>query len=108
MWIDTKVVTIQTTTILKPTTLQILICSQYFTVLTVYYSSVNFKTVTFQKTSNLLVHRPSLVRALKCLYLFTITFTPALKVVIYLMTDRSEEHTSELQSLRHLVCRLLL
>src|SRR5262245_15123085 len=25
-----------------------------------------------------------------------------------LMRDRSEEHTSELQSLRHLVCRLLL
>src|SRR5437899_4678442 len=24
------------------------------------------------------------------------------------MSDRSEEHTSELQSLRHLVCRLLL
>src|SRR5205814_9528210 len=24
------------------------------------------------------------------------------------ITDRSEEHTSELQSLRHLVCRLLL
>src|SRR5262245_65205462 len=24
------------------------------------------------------------------------------------VTDRSEEHTSELQSLRHLVCRLLL
>src|SRR5262245_54689541 len=24
------------------------------------------------------------------------------------MTERSEEHTSELQSLRHLVCRLLL
>src|SRR5262245_63481669 len=26
----------------------------------------------------------------------------------YLVLDRSEEHTSELQSLRHLVCRLLL
>src|SRR5258705_9567608 len=26
----------------------------------------------------------------------------------YAMVDRSEEHTSELQSLRHLVCRLLL
>src|SRR5947199_7401717 len=26
----------------------------------------------------------------------------------YLAGDRSEEHTSELQSLRHLVCRLLL
>src|SRR5205814_6263671 len=29
-------------------------------------------------------------------------------VVIPLVTSRSEEHTSELQSLRHLVCRLLL
>src|SRR5258705_10315655 len=28
--------------------------------------------------------------------------------VPYYGTDRSEEHTSELQSLRHLVCRLLL
>src|SRR5205814_4140961 len=28
--------------------------------------------------------------------------------VTVLMTSRSEEHTSELQSLRHLVCRLLL
>src|SRR5437899_11016127 len=27
---------------------------------------------------------------------------------IYLVNKRSEEHTSELQSLRHLVCRLLL
>src|SRR5438045_7489012 len=27
---------------------------------------------------------------------------------IFLATARSEEHTSELQSLRHLVCRLLL
>src|SRR5258705_9776674 len=27
---------------------------------------------------------------------------------VLLQTDRSEEHTSELQSLRHLVCRLLL
>src|SRR5437899_808170 len=87
VWIDTKVVTIQTTTILKPTTFQILICGQYSAVLTVYYSSVNFKTVTFQKSFNLLMHRPSLMRALKCLYFFTITFTPVLKVIIYLMTD---------------------
>src|SRR3989442_7814082 len=84
---DTKVVTVQTTTILKPTTLQILICGQYFTILTVYYSSVNFKTVTLQKRFNLLMHRPSLMCALKCLYFFTITFTPALQVIIYLMTD---------------------
>src|SRR5262245_64298839 len=28
--------------------------------------------------------------------------------VLHLDIDRSEEHTSELQSLRHLVCRLLL
>src|SRR5262245_66545312 len=31
-----------------------------------------------------------------------------LKPVIDNVNDRSEEHTSELQSLRHLVCRLLL
>src|ERR1035441_8701354 len=29
-------------------------------------------------------------------------------VGIFMLGDRSEEHTSELQSLRHLVCRLLL
>src|ERR1035438_10831113 len=29
-------------------------------------------------------------------------------VVAWINVDRSEEHTSELQSLRHLVCRLLL
>src|SRR5258705_2349857 len=28
--------------------------------------------------------------------------------VVFVKTARSEEHTSELQSLRHLVCRLLL
>src|SRR5437899_4124259 len=28
--------------------------------------------------------------------------------LVFLSRDRSEEHTSELQSLRHLVCRLLL
>src|SRR5262245_64343609 len=28
--------------------------------------------------------------------------------LVPLLVDRSEEHTSELQSLRHLVCRLLL
>src|SRR5436853_2739003 len=38
--------------------------------------------------------------------------TPGLTVRVHTpsspATDRSEEHTSELQSLRHLVCRLLL
>src|SRR5262245_51204827 len=33
---------------------------------------------------------------------------PLLVLDSYLNTYRSEEHTSELQSLRHLVCRLLL
>src|SRR5262245_62208686 len=32
----------------------------------------------------------------------------ASKPLATMMLDRSEEHTSELQSLRHLVCRLLL
>src|SRR5438045_4710745 len=30
------------------------------------------------------------------------------RVVLFVLERRSEEHTSELQSLRHLVCRLLL
>src|SRR5258705_3423145 len=30
------------------------------------------------------------------------------KTILFLGDSRSEEHTSELQSLRHLVCRLLL
>src|SRR5438045_8207881 len=34
--------------------------------------------------------------------------TPEVKQHGYGDVDRSEEHTSELQSLRHLVCRLLL
>src|SRR5258705_5100372 len=31
-----------------------------------------------------------------------------LRAVVDIQVERSEEHTSELQSLRHLVCRLLL
>src|SRR5262245_64313711 len=34
--------------------------------------------------------------------------THCLAVIDHVIHDRSEEHTSELQSLRHLVCRLLL
>src|SRR5205814_9321244 len=34
--------------------------------------------------------------------------TPILSVMALNRRERSEEHTSELQSLRHLVCRLLL
>src|SRR5205814_3651907 len=37
-----------------------------------------------------------------------VTANPAAKREEQQHTDRSEEHTSELQSLRHLVCRLLL
>src|SRR5262245_64471758 len=33
---------------------------------------------------------------------------PEVELGIELATERSEEHTSELQSLRHIVCRLLL
>src|SRR5262245_64635743 len=33
---------------------------------------------------------------------------PSTRLIPALGRDRSEEHTSELQSLRHLVCRLLL
>src|SRR5437899_4490090 len=35
-------------------------------------------------------------------------FLPGIRALRYLASLRSEEHTSELQSLRHLVCRLLL
>src|SRR5262245_63578560 len=35
-------------------------------------------------------------------------YTDTVKLVQSLALPRSEEHTSELQSLRHLVCRLLL
>src|SRR5262245_63152086 len=39
----------------------------------------------------------------------TTTFDPAANLALFLLDKtRSEEHTSELQSLRHLVCRLLL
>src|SRR5438045_6470351 len=37
-----------------------------------------------------------------------VTFYPMLRQKSAAKTHRSEEHTSELQSLRHLVCRLLL
>src|SRR5438045_6609286 len=43
---------------------------------------------------------------------YTVDFLPKIKIEIVLAdslaNSRSEEHTSELQSLRHLVCRLLL
>src|SRR2546425_5285431 len=35
-------------------------------------------------------------------------YVPAFKVASYELSHRSEEHTSELQSLAYLVCRLLL
>src|SRR5262245_64309055 len=35
-------------------------------------------------------------------------FAGSMKMFSQKLIDRSEEHTSELQSLRHLVCRLLL
>src|SRR2546422_6043862 len=38
----------------------------------------------------------------------SITVTPAGDAVLFLRSGRSEEHTSELQSRLHLVCRLLL
>src|SRR5258705_9257577 len=39
----------------------------------------------------------------------TVIALPVVSVVVFSSTiTRSEEHTSELQSLRHLVCRLLL
>src|ERR1035438_10681975 len=35
-------------------------------------------------------------------------YSCAVGLFAFVLVDRSEEHTSELQSLRHLVCRLLL
>ena len=40
--------------------------------------------------------------------LFRATGEPGDFAIKFTIRDRSEEHTSELQSLRHLVCRLLL
>ena len=37
-----------------------------------------------------------------------LSLLPIISVVIFLVMLRSEEHTSELQSRRNLVCRLLL
>src|ERR1035441_3839770 len=73
----------------------------------------------------LIIHRPISMLALTPLReQMSITHTPAIRaaatvpilsitILLVLLTgwgmkDRSEEHTSELQSLRHLVCRLLL
>src|SRR2546422_1693514 len=42
------------------------------------------------------------------LYFFNLVLTPAMKEVDPAARVRSEEHTSELQSRLHLVCRLLL
>src|SRR5262245_64492222 len=47
-------------------------------------------------------HLPTSCRCTPCIP----SFSPDKVTVI--VTSRSEEHTSELQSLRHLVCRLLL
>src|SRR5947199_7964533 len=49
-----------------------------------------------------------LARDLPKLAAFRLPLLAQLLRVIGLRTGRSEEHTSELQSLRHLVCRLLL
>src|SRR5947199_7576362 len=39
---------------------------------------------------------------------YRLAHPPAFERTLHLREHRSEEHTSELQSLRHLVCRLLL
>src|SRR5437899_6660441 len=49
----------------------------------------------------------------KCVWTFEghidrLPFSPNGRHVLSALSARSEEHTSELQSLRHLVCRLLL
>src|SRR5262245_65215802 len=50
-------------------------------------------------------------RSVVCAVVGSILYTRVYEMPIitpFLSTARSEEHTSELQSLRHLVCRLLL
>src|SRR5205814_8361381 len=47
-------------------------------------------------------------RLLSALVLLPVFLLIVIKAPAVLFTLRSEEHTSELQSLRHLVCRLLL
>src|ERR1035438_10585476 len=72
------------------------------------------------KLNSLIIADPALVFT-KIGFHFLLAFLFILKVMIYSvcsetapvlgnynMRTRSEEHTSELQSLRHLVCRLLL
>src|SRR5262245_35153026 len=51
---------------------------------------------------------PSVMPPLAVSVTRTVRVVPLPERVKYTFTGRSEEHTSELQSLRHLVCRLLL
>src|SRR5258705_538369 len=71
-----------------------------------------FRSKTFYFPSLVLSAPPSVVHMVFiAFHLSSITFATSLIyfVQFFLITlKRSEEHTSELQSLRHLVCRLLL
>src|SRR5689334_24602052 len=55
-----------------------------------------------------LFRSPLYLRGLHHFVFFMIIFTRPIHFFINSMTPRSEEHTSELQSQFHLVCRLLL
>src|SRR5258705_2942696 len=51
----------------------------------------------------------TLFRSPRCFHFFALTANSCRKLPFGVVSvSRSEEHTSELQSLRHLVCRLLL
>src|SRR5258708_26658712 len=59
-----------------------------------------------EKAAAIVVHRPT--RWKKVLGAFQLTMPVHAKETLLVNEERSEEHTSELQSPDHLVCRLLL
>src|SRR3712207_7717064 len=67
-------------------------------------------TTLFRSTSILCETRPPSARPQAQAYIFNPAESPAIRSFgnPFFATDRSEEHTSELQSRQYLVCRLLL
>src|SRR5690349_23144837 len=66
-------------------------------------------TTLFRSPLRLVSHETALVLARRNRYARTMALDAALlRTLADLLPDRSEEHTSELQSRRDLVCRLLL
>src|SRR5437899_9593133 len=69
-------------------------------------------TTLFRSPAAVVVERaPAVVRVLRTARAMAASIAVMVAALVFgtaLGDDRSEEHTSELQSLRHLVCRLLL